>query len=258
MDIKIAVATHKKYWMPDDPVYIPLHVGHSLHKDKDFGYIGDDTGDNISDRNESFCELTGLYWVWKNLKADFKGLVHYRRHFTRGHFWFDKKSSVYTRSDFRQKLTETDILLPCRRNYYIETNQSHYAHAHYLSDLQQTRTVISTECSAYLPAFDRQMERTGAHMFNMMVMRSDYFDAYCKWLFSVLFEVEKRTDVSGYDAFQRRLYGYLSELLTDVWIETNRLSYKEIPVLFMEPQNWVKKGGKFLWRKWKGNMTNTK
>ena len=77
MDIKIIVATHKKYWMPSDDIYLPVHVG---KKGKtDLGYQGDDTGDNISDKNTNYCELTGLYWAWKNLKADYKGLAHYRR-----------------------------------------------------------------------------------------------------------------------------------------------------------------------------------
>ena len=74
MDIKIIVATHKKYWMPSDDIYLPVHVG---KKGKtDLGYQGDDTGDNISDKNTNYCELTGLYWAWKYLKADYKGLAN--------------------------------------------------------------------------------------------------------------------------------------------------------------------------------------
>ncbi|WP_026760506.1 DUF4422 domain-containing protein [Selenomonas ruminantium] len=252
MDIKIAVATHKKYWMPEDDVYLPLHVGKALHEHLELGYTGDNTGDNISEKNESFCELTGLYWMWKNVQADYKGLVHYRRHFTKGRLWQDKKLAVFRREDFVQNFQQADILLPKLRKYYIETNESHYVHAHYQKDLQITRQVIAEQCSEYLLAYDQQMKRTSAHMFNMMTMRADLFDAYCQWLFDVLFEVEKRTDIRGYDAVQRRLYGYLSELLLDVWLETNSLSYKENSVTFMEPQNWLKKGGKFLLRKFKG------
>ena len=79
MEIKILVATHKNYKMPDDNIYIPIHVG---KKGKEcIGYVGDDTGENISERNPYFCELTAMYWGVKNLQCDYIGLVHYRRHF---------------------------------------------------------------------------------------------------------------------------------------------------------------------------------
>jgi len=79
-NIKIIVASHKKYQMPEDDMYLPLHVG-AEGKEK-LGYQGDNTGDNISIKNPYFCELTGLYWAWKNLEADYIGLVHYRRYFS--------------------------------------------------------------------------------------------------------------------------------------------------------------------------------
>ena len=72
MDIKILVATHKKYWMPEDEVYLPLHVG--AEGKSDLGYIKDNTGENISAKNPNYCELTGLYWAWKNLRVDYTHL----------------------------------------------------------------------------------------------------------------------------------------------------------------------------------------
>ena len=80
-DICIAVATHKAYRRPEDSMYLPLQVGEALHPDVDLGFACDNTGDNISDRNAYYSELTGLYWLWKNCDAEYKGLVHYRRHF---------------------------------------------------------------------------------------------------------------------------------------------------------------------------------
>ena len=77
------IAAHKPYWMPEEPCYLPVHVGRALHPDIDLGFAGDDTGDNISAKNPHYCELTALYWAWKNLAADYIGLVHYRRYFTR-------------------------------------------------------------------------------------------------------------------------------------------------------------------------------
>ena len=71
MNIKILVAAHKNYWMPEDSVYLPLHVG--AEGKSDLGYTKDNTGDNISAKNPNFCELTGLYWAWKNLEAVMSG-----------------------------------------------------------------------------------------------------------------------------------------------------------------------------------------
>jgi hypothetical protein len=83
-------------------------------------------------------------------------------------------------------------------------------------------------------------------------MKRKYFDEYCTWLFDILFELEKRVDVSSYDSFHSRFYGRISELLLDVWINTNNYSYKEVPVMSMEKVNWWKKGTSFLKAKFFG------
>ena len=80
MNIKIIVASHKPYVMPEDKIYLPVQVG-SYGKDS-INFQRDDEGENISEKNPRFCELTGLYWAWKNLSCDYLGLAHYRRHFT--------------------------------------------------------------------------------------------------------------------------------------------------------------------------------
>ena len=77
--IKIIIASHKKYQTAEEEMYVPIQVGAEV-KEKIEGYIQDNTGDNISTKNPYYCELTGLYWAWKNLDADYIGLVHYRRY----------------------------------------------------------------------------------------------------------------------------------------------------------------------------------
>ncbi len=121
--VKIVVATHKKYTMPTDSMYVPIHVGAEGKKDSngnklDLGYIKDNTGNNISKKNASFCELTGLYWAWKNLDADFVGLVHYRRHFSMNH----KKGfeNVLTYEELKPYLDKVKIFVPKKQKYYIE------------------------------------------------------------------------------------------------------------------------------------------
>lgn len=254
MDIKLIVASHKKYWMPADDIYLPLHVG--KEGKADIGFIGDNTGDNISNKNANYCELTGLYWAWKNLPAEYIGLCHYRRYFTRSNprSCSKKKQVILTKAEWEKLLNEHPIIVPDKRKYYIETNRSHYNHSHYGKDLDMTEKIIQEKYPQYSAAFIKVMNRTWAHMFNMFVMRRDYFDKYCNWLFDVLRELEKRTDITDYNAVEARIYGYISELLLDVWLETNKLEYYEQNVTFLEPQNWLKKGGKFLKRKiFRGN-----
>lgn len=250
LNIKILIAAHKKYWMPDDDVYLPVHVGAAGKAD--LGYTRDDTGDNISEKNPNFCELTALYWAWKNLDADYVGLVHYRRYFSHTQWAMTtetKRRNILHSDDFQRLLQAAPVIVPGKRNYVIETTQSQYEHAHYSGDLKAVKELLHQQCPQYDPAFELVMQRTWGHRFNMFVMRRDYYDAYCSWLFSLLFELEKRLDISQYDAYQARVYGFLAERLLDVWLETNHVPYVEQRVSFLEKQNWLKKGGKFLKRK---------
>lgn len=243
MNIKIIVATHKPYQMPEDDIYLPLHVGKAGKAD--IGFQGDDTGENISEKNPNFCELTGLYWAWKNLDADYIGLAHYRRHFTVKRKK-DKFESVLTRQQLEQLLESTNVILPKRRNYYIETIYSHYDHTFDGSQLDKTRLIIEKKCHEYLPAFDMVMKSHGAHMFNMFIMKKEIADEYCRWLFDILFDLEKEIDTSGMTHFEARLFGRISELLLDVWLNKNNIKYKEIGYVHMEPVQWKRKIVGFL------------
>lgn len=144
--ICIAVAAHKSYPMPMDPAYMPLHVGKALHPEIDLGFQTDDTGDNISALNASYSELTGLYWLWRNCDADFKGLVHYRRYLASPDAWKRRAKNRFERiasgDEIRELLRKSDIILPRKRNYYIETMQSHYAHTLPEIHLVETRRFL--------------------------------------------------------------------------------------------------------------------
>jgi hypothetical protein len=247
MDIKIIVAAHKPYRMPQDKIYLPVHVG--AEGKESIGFTPDNTGENISAKNANYCELTGLYWAWKNLDAEYVGLVHYRRHFSDGRLFGDKWERIISGRELENKLSDCSVLLPKPRDYWIETNYSQYAHAHHAADLDTVREILAEKCPRCLAAWDKVMKLTVGHRFNMFVMKKNYFDNYCKWLFAVLFELEKRLDTSGYSQNDSRVFGFVSERLLDVWLITNRVKYKDIPYVFMENQNWLIKGGKFVMRK---------
>lgn len=257
--ICIAVAAHKNYRMPEDEMYLPVHVGKDLHPDVNLGkrFVTDNSGDNISSLNNYYSELTALYWIWKNNTALYRGLVHYRRHFETADILtrvmhrnrFDK---IIKEPEVAELLADTDIILPRKRNYYIETVYSHYAHTFPVEQLDATKDIIKENAPEYLPAFDAVMKSTKAHMFNMLIMKDEKLDEYCGWLFPILFELQHRIDPSQYDAFNARYPGRISEMLLDVWLNTNGYSYRELPVISTEPVNWAKKGTAFLAAKFTG------
>lgn len=249
MNIKIMIATHKKCWMPKDKMYLPIHVGKE-GKDLELGYTPDNTGENISSLNSKFCELTAIYWGWKNLQDNYIGLVHYGRYFVRKNIRSmvskDKRPYIMKQAYVEKILEDVPIILPKKRRYYIEKISDHYGHTHDGIHLEKTRDVICELSPEYVEAFDRCMNRTWAHMFNMFVMRRDYFKRYCTWIFPILFEIERRVDETGMTDFEKRYVGRIGELLLDVWIEHNRIAYKEVAWTYLRKVNFFEKVKSFL------------
>ncbi len=249
MKARIIIAAHKPYKMPQDEIYLPIHVGKNGREG--FGIIGDDTGDNISAENPRFCELTGIYWAWKNLEADYIGLAHYRRHFSLKPKK-DRFACVLSGDQLEKLLGETDVVLPKKQKYYIENLYDHYTHTHKEEHLVLLRQVLAEKSPEFLPEFDKLKKRTSAHMFNMFIMKRDKLDAYLNWLFDILFELEKRIDFSKMSAFEARMMGRLSELMLDMWLNKNEVSYNEVPCIYMEKINLVAKVTGFLKAKFLG------
>lgn len=103
-NIKIFAMTHKAFTPPPDPLYVPLQVGRACHEP--LGFIGDDTGDQISKQNAYFSELTGVYWLWKNYQdADIIGICHYRRYF------ISEKGLLYSHADISRLLADYDMIV---------------------------------------------------------------------------------------------------------------------------------------------------
>ena len=232
MSYEIYVVSHKDIRMPEGNIYIPVQVGPA--KDDFSGFVRDNTGENISEKNPNYCELTAQYWAWKNRKADVKGLVHYRRLFSKGKRMLGaslekKYENVLDEKTLVDVMKKHDAILPKKRNYYIETLWSHYEHSHKIEGLEETRKVIAEKYPDYLMKFDEVMKRRSAHMFNMIIAKDKVF--------------------SGYSVSEARIFGYISELLMDVWIEQNQIDYVELPVMFMGNQNMVKKIWMFVARK---------
>ena len=245
-DIKLIIACHKKVDVPTDSLYLPLQVGAS-GKDS-FGFTRDDTGENISDKNYAFSELTGYYWAWKNLDCVYIGLVHYRRYFVLHKQKGNPLGSVLKSGDLDQYITNYKIILPKKRKYYIENLYSHYAHTFDGKHLDVAREIIEEKYPAYLETFDNTMKQTSGYMFNMFIASKELSDAYCAWLFDILFELENRIGYEGMSDFEERYPGRIAERLLNVWVNQNidDKDILELPYIYLGEVNWGKKATSFL------------
>lgn len=229
MNSRIYVMTHTAFDPPKDPLYQPLQVGAALHPS--LGYPGDDTGDTISAKNPWYCELTGLYWVWKNVHdVDIVGLCHYRR------YPVVRPASDKTAASGRERLLDAQTLQRILIDHDILTSQlltlssdyqDGFAVDHHSKDLETLRQVLWERCPADAAVFEELVQEDHTYFGNIFAARKPVADAYCEWLFSILSEVEKRTDMTGYDGYTQRLYGFLAEFLLLVYTRTRHLRVYE-------------------------------
>ena len=269
MKTTIAAVAHKPYRICDDELYLPLMAGSAgMPEAETSGYIRDDSGDNISDRNAWFCELTGLYWMWKNSDADNVGLCHYRRYFARKKehplrsivqmicISGSQFEHVLRNEEASRLMERYPVVLPRPRKYYIESNYSQFTHSHGARALDETRQIILAGYPDYTEVYDKVMAETTGHRFNMFIMRRELLDRYCSWLFDILFELEKRMTSGEAGDMQDtgRLYGYVAERLLDVWLEKEGCGYCEIPFVFIGKEHLIRKAAAMVMRKIKAKL----
>lgn len=227
------VITHKHFNYQQLPTeYIPILVGADLNSNPDH-FIADNTGDNISKKNPYYSELTGLYWIWKNRNDEGVGLSHYRRYFSK-YSTYEKmfKAAIFTKlepvdvSSMDQYLNNYDWIVTTPKTVGNISLMEQFNECHNAQDMKITRNIVKSLYPEYVNDFDKVMSDNKASFFNMFYTSREELDAYCKWLFDILFEVEKQTDVSNYDNYQQRLYGFLSERLFNVWLSHRKASIK--------------------------------
>ena len=243
--------THKELSDSFPSSYTVIQVG--AKGKKHFAEITDDGGDNISSKNPNYCELTAQYWIWKNYKDDIVGLCHYRRFF---YTWpkylirtvFGIRTSMITESRIKEILANNEaiITLPC---FLSKTVRERYAISHYIEDLDKAEAIIHEKYPEYIAAFNEVMNRKKYHYGNMIICRKELFDSYSEWLFDILFNVEKTTDLSSRVPYQQRAYGFLSERLLDVYLLKNKIKCKELPVIVTDEPLLIVQIIRFIKRK---------
>lgn len=227
----IYIITHKIFDLPavDPEHYQVLHVG--TNKNCLPAYLRDDTGENISWKNPNYCELTGLYWIWKNIQQEpdhIVGIVHYRRYFISGkknflHHNAGKTPQILDYQDITHSLDHSDIILP----YPVFTRRTvgqTYIYVHNQEDFLIMRGAVEKICPEYLADFDTIMRSHHHYYANMMICSQKLYQEYCSWLFSLMNEIEPQIRIEKYtDTYQKRVFGFMAERLLNVWVLHNKL-----------------------------------
>ncbi|MCM1112028.1 MAG: DUF4422 domain-containing protein [Muribaculum sp.] len=220
--LTVFVATHVKCSPPAGQIYVPLHVGREGQAD--LGYLGDNTGENISELNMLYGELTGLFWIWQNVRdLDYVGLCHYRRYF------INERQEAMEKREYLKLLEQYDAVVPrharCQGSYYRQFGLSHN-----VRDLDAVGHALKRLYPAYAAAYDQAMEGEICYWGNLVVTSLPILRAYAEWLFEILAEASGEIDVAGYDDYHRRVFGFLSEQMFYVFALANGLSCYEAAV----------------------------
>lgn len=268
--IKIFVSHRidKESQIIDNPLYVNVRCGAFFDKNNNSNLLGDNTGDNISQKRMTFNDLTVMYWAWKNVESDYYGLCHYRRYFS-----------------FDDTLKDSGEFMPSKAWCVVEkelnketAKKYHMDDAKFMSDIIEQYDVITIpKCNLSRVHKKNLMELIGREVknpffdykdfekslmlikelfpeihqcaidycygkdirsYNVSIMKKEYFFGMCDFVFSILFKLEKDIDISNYSLHKSRTYGFIAEHLIGIYLkyleDDKKLKFKELPLVFFE------------------------
>lgn len=246
--------------LKNDDLYQPLMSGNFYRKENG-PFLGDHTGDHISDKNPFYSELTGLYWIWKNTNNSVTGVCHYRRFFTvqpepilykfkRLLYTFiglsDKrfgliytmninlfKPRILTKVELSTLLRHYDAILPQARKLKYSVEE-HYRRYHDINDLKILKSILSEKHPEYLEAFVSVLKGKRLYANNIFILKDFHYQKFMNWWFDVIFEFEKKVDLEKYSGYQKRIIGFIAERLLTVWFKKESLNCKELQLIYFK------------------------
>lgn len=245
--VKILVTYKERHKVLESDILTPIQTGRAIADEIFEDMIGDDTGDNISDLNSSFCEFTSIYWAWKNYNKlgnpDYIGFMHYRRHFIFNENFQSEVTDRLTEFNvldeeylnkcqikdekIKSVISQYDCIIP--KPYKQPRVYEQYANGHHINDYDKTLEILHEKYPEFKKIAEEYNSSEYPFFFNMFIFKRNEFFEYCKWLFDILFEVHKNIDVSQYDEYQKRAVGFLGERLTGIYIYY-LLHYKKVKI----------------------------
>lgn len=200
------VITHKKIDNKIPKKRDILFVG-AYNKEVPYGYLSDDFDNGISQLNPYFCELTGLYYIWKNCNSEIVSLEHYRRLFIRTKFYFFHFPFLRIK-DIDDLMNNYDVVVP-KRYLINETGEELYRRDHNIDDLYKTRDIIEQYHKEYIDSFDEMLKSKENYYYNMFIIKKEILNEYCEFMFDVLFKLMNKIDYKTRDKYQARVFGFI-------------------------------------------------
>ena len=219
MNTKLFVVSHRKLKQEFYPDRTIIYVGKNSNKLKEENDYTDNTGLNISERNYTYCECSAMYWIYKNVKCDIVGIEHYRRVFSGLNFKFLSKKKA------EKILNKYDFIVMV--NFIMRFSvKNQFIKSHTLEMYNAMEDAVKKIYPEYMDAFNKSMNRHFNSWCNMMITSKENYDKYCKFLFDILFEIEKNITIPK-DKYQSRIMGFIAERLLNVYlIKNNNLKVK--------------------------------
>ena len=203
--LRIFIVTHKPCDLPSDDVMTPIHVGRAIspYKDEMSWMQGDDTGDNISSKNGSYCEMTAHYWIWKNVHdTEYVGVCHYRR------FFAIDLSENY----IHDEMADADVMM-VEPSWHIDSVYSYFAKFMGAENMTILSMVMKKHFPDYFDTLEKICDGIKFHPFNMILCRKSLPAPYTN---------------------ARRALAYMAELLTGVYFIHRQLKIKSVPYYKIE------------------------
>lgn len=262
-NIKILISCHKEVPHPQSDMFLPVQVGAASASQCFEGMQPDNEGENISDRNFTFCELTAQYWAWKNLEADYYGLCHYRRYFcfdglehpANDHLQIEEDSlSSFSLRNYQ--LDDSDLIERCVSGCDMvtppywdiskaetpdgvkRTIQDHMiSYGLFLAeDLDLLREIVRERQPEYCSDLEAYLSGSKYLGYSCYIMRKDLFQRFCEFEFDVLLEFDRRFSYDGLTTTRKRICGYLGEILYSVFVrrveQEERCRINRYPLVF--------------------------
>lgn len=248
LDVSILICCHNATPFVKTKFLTPIQAGRAIANEKLDYCIGDDTGDNISRKNRSWCELTVLYWQWKNVNADYYGLFHYRRYLS----FLPNDSCSYQETGFddatlakhgwrddiiANTCRQADIITAPIWNIHpaglperIMTSYELYQRDHHARDLDIVAEIVKKDFSFLYPYYLEAMSDKVCFFGNIQVMKREYFHEYCAIIFPLLETAETLIDITHYDTYQKRIWGFIAERIANTYLNYVRRKYVNIRI----------------------------